>query len=283
MRIPWYLGLIVALALTTSVFAQGLSQALPTQYEPFRILDAQTIGAGAGNAVTSKAFPLPAEIVSLDFDSTATAGVGPLTITVTYSDKEDGVFAAGVDTVTAGGMNTVTFNNTPTSGADFKGFSAKWAKFKLTNAVGSIPLLRLSGLRKHLDGLPRPQALEHRNETFGISTAVLTNGSTTAFGSLLPLSGEFVSFFWDTSGSVGTRDLEFYYSNAEAGPFVAWEDQGVASPAFQNKVTSTAIDVGSITGKPFHAAYMKPKFKNSSGASTTPTGISGTRLMQKTK
>lgn len=281
MRLPWILGLL-ALALTTSVYAQGLSQALPTRYEAFRILDAQTIGAGAGNAVTSKAFPNPAEIVSLDYDSTAAAGVGPLTITALYSDKEDGVFAAGVDTVSAGGMNTVTFNTTPTSGGDFKGFSAKWVKFKLTNAVGSLPLKRLSGLRKHLEGLPRPQELRHRPESFGI-TGTLTNGSTSAFGNLVPLSGEFLSFFWDTSGSVGTRDLEFYYSNAEAGPFVAWEDQGVASPAYQNKVTSTAIDVGSITGKPFPAMFMKPKFKNGSGASTTVTGISGTRLEQKTK
>lgn len=276
-----YLGLIaLVLALATGALAQGLSQALPSIYEPISLLTAQNVPIGA-TGVTSVAISDPSEIVSIDYDSTATANVGPLTITVTYSDTETGSFAAGVDTVSQGGMNTITLNTTPTSGADFKAYNAKWAKFKLTNAgTATMPLLRMTGLRRRINAnFARPMALVDRVLNLGLDATTLTNGSTSGFSSAFSRSSEFLSFFWDTSGSVGTRELQFYFSNSDAGPFVAWESQASESPAFQNKVTSTAIDAA-LSGKPFQAAFIKYKFKNASGATTTAAVLSATRREQ---
>lgn len=279
MKLSWILGLAaLMIALASSAQAQGLSQALPTEYEAFTILPTQNVSPGSGNAVTSGAIADPAEIVSIDYDSTAASGVGPLTITVTYSDKEDGPFVALEDDASQGGMSTVTMNTTPTSGADFKGANAKFAKFKLTNGAGLLPLKRLTGLRRKLGRNARPQALADRVVDLGLSGTV-TNTNRTAFSNAFAAPGDFLSFLWDSSGSVGTRDLEFYYSNSPDGPFVAWEDQSVASPAYQNKATSTALDIA-ITAKPFQALNAKFKWRNASGASSTLTRASGTRREQ---
>lgn len=283
MRQLWALGLMILLVCAQlAPAAEPDARVLPLVREVKDLLTNKTINAGQSE--TSAAIEDPGELVSIDYDS-PTANTSSLSVEILYSDSETGTFAASASdtgpsqTVT----NTVTFGTTPASGMDLHCYPAKWAKFKFKNGGGvNMTLTRLSVLREKTGrrtGRPVLKAL--KSEAIGLDAQAISNGASTSALPATPIDypGEFESFLWDTTGQAGTRDLEFYYSNAAAGPSVAWEDSTLEAWAYDNKVTSTAKNTV-INAKPFKARYAKVKFKNTSGDATTITKITGARRQQ---
>ena len=278
MKLNTILGLIALVTvLATGVCAQGLSQALPYNYSAVPILGENTIEAS--HSVTSSAISDPAEILSVEYDSTPTVGVSGLSISVIYSNEKDGTYVTPVNGDSSVVTSSITFGVTPTSGVDFHGYPAKFAKFVFANnGAVSVPLLRVTGMRRAIRAFARPVALVDYSVDLGLTDNV-TTGATSDFSKMLTNPMEFVSFFWDTTGSTGTRTLKFYYSNVEAGPYVQYVDQGLVSVAYQNQTATTAKQA-LITAKPFPALYMKVKYTNGSAAPLAITQLLGVRRGQ---
>ena len=268
---------LIALCVSTA-FAQGEALPLPFVYTPVDILTNQTIGSSA--YVTSTAVPDPSEFVSMDY-VTPTVGASSLSVTVLYSDKEAGPFVAGVDGATIHATNTISWNTTPSSGCDVHFYPSKWAKFRFNSGGIAISLTRLTALRKKIGVAYRPQILATRTVDIGLANTTVSGTTTSDYTSTVPFVSpfEFVGFFLDTDGSVGTRNLRAYYSNSEDGPWNAWVDQGFESVAYQNTITTTAKQAY-ISAKPFPAAYVKFKLQNASGYDFDVTTLSGTRKEQ---
>ena len=274
------IALVLGLTFTAvPLLAQAESRALPLEESALALVAKETIAA-SGSSVTGGPFADPAEIVSVDYDSSS--GPGPITVNFTYSDTAAGPFTSGTDSNSSGYMNAVTFNTTPTSGANVKLFPYKFFKAGVSNAAATaFALTRVTANRRGQGRSFRPYALVHETVPVdSLKAAVVANAGTSAAGPTNPLvnAAEFVSFFWDGTGNnTATKKCQFRYSNAPGGPFVAWEAQGGA--AYQNEVTQNNAD-GGANCMPFPALYFKVQVNNASGASFTVNTVSLTRKSQ---
>ena len=136
-------------------------------------------------------------------------------------------------------------------------------------------------MRRRISGSIRPVALTDRTFDFsGLAAAVVANTATSALSptDALVSADEFQAFWLDGTGSAGTKKIQMRYSNAAAGPFSAWEDQG--SAGFQNEVSVSPVDT-CVNVKPFPALYWKAQLLNSSGASYTINKLQATRREQR--
>ena len=281
MRLPLILGLFALTAV--NLFAQS-ARPLPLDLAAVELFDAQEIAASG--SIESEPVADPHELLSIELhissDDAAALDLGDLTLTVAYASDRDGPYTAPVDTVSSNVTDTVSFTSTTSAeGVDFRGAPAKWAKFTLANGNGSVDvsLLRLTAVRQRIGGPARPHALVMVAVDMGIAVDALADDTESVSSTAKADPREFQAFSYDSNGSTGTREIRFFYSNSPDGPFVPWRDEGVETVAYQNSVSSTALD-SMVTAKLFPALYFQAKFYNGSGAATDVTHVHGIRRAQ---
>lgn len=290
MLTPSRFGLFVALIiiLASPVHAQSLSQALMTQDIAVPLITpvspATTVPVLANGTQDSVIISDPQEIKSIEYDASG-AGFNAPVVAFTFSDNAAGPFVTATDTLSSSFLASVTFNNTPTSGANVKLPPFKYAKATLTaSSLGTLPLKRLTALRRKISSTSHKAViLQDSLLPFpGLAALPLSNNTSSAAqtksnGDPFPNANETIGFFLTSTGGTGTKKIQMRYSNSKTGPFSAWEDQG--STGFQNEVSGTAATL-SINCKPFDALYWQLIGRNEAGGSRTFTRVGAIRRSQ---
>lgn len=259
------LALLILCTFAPRAYSQG-SRALQTERVAELLIDTGTVSST--HSLVSDLIYDPVQITSVDYAASGAGMSGPL-LTFNYSNSPSGPFVAGVG---SGFDNTVTFANTPTSGAPVTLYPFKYAKATMSTSGVAFSLTRCTMARNRITGRTRPVALQEFPAEVKPFAGLVVGATTTS--SLFPATPnpslapwDIMSIFMDTTGGSGeTRTVNFCYSNSKTGPFVAWEDPHAVG--YLNSTASTALTMAkTVTLHP--ALYYQESVTKAAGANMT--------------